>query len=136
MDEKALLARANELFPGATVVDTDTPGEAKKRLMLCIREGAPGLPQVERWALACEAACLARDSFREPYRTWADDLISDDLEQMRKLFLEHGVDPGDDSADPLWWFRRRPVSNEVRNLARHFLNEITTVQVSEEFSSE
>lgn len=135
MDEAGLLALAHTHFPGSTVMGTDTPAEAKKRLMLCIREGAPTLPQVERWALACEAACLAREEWREPYRTWADDLISKDLEEMRVLFVAHGVEPGEDSADPLWWFRRRPVSSEVRRLARVHLETITTSEI-EDLSSD
>ena len=108
--------QAGLLFSGSTVTSTDTYDQAKVRLLTCIREGAPDLAQVDRWGLACEAACLSRAQRHEPYGGWAGRLIETDLTDMIAKFRAAGVDPGEDSADPLRWIERRPVTKDVRRL--------------------
>lgn len=76
-----LTARAHRIFPGSTIIMTETYEIAKERMLSWIKSLKEWTDAVNRWALACEGAWQAL-TLPKPYCEWADRLLSTDLTDM------------------------------------------------------
>jgi hypothetical protein len=104
-----LAERAARIFPGAKVLHRENKAESKARLFDWVQSLKPHLQAVERWSLACEGLDRAARIGQEPHRTWAAELLADDMAKMLKAL--HDVNRATEypSTDPATWPKDRPL---------------------------
>lgn len=100
-----LTARAERIFPGSTIIMTETYEIAKERMLSWIKSLKEWTDAVTRWALACEGAWQAL-TFPKPYCEWADRLLSTDLTDMlNKLHAANLAQDYPTAYPPTWAIR-------------------------------
>lgn len=106
MDE--LAERAARIFPGAQVLHRENKAEAKARLFDWVISLKPYLGAIDRWALACEGLDRAAKIGQEPHRTWAAEILADEMAKMLKALHEANRANEYQSTDPATWPKDRP----------------------------